>query len=198
MSVTDIPSIDLGEHPQSRTGLLTATIISILWVVAVRIALAPVINDPVNLVSYVGVIGGILGAASMLAVLRWQDLGHSPATQVWARFLANGEGDPIEYVRQGTYLHIVYGAIAGGVYPRLFYLLGIRADLYATLPWSLAIGVAFGLLAFVVAMGLVALNVIEMDVDGRRVGAFLGLHLLYGLMVSAVVGLYGPVFSGVL
>ena len=142
MSVTDIPSIDLGEHPETRTGLLTVTVVSILWVVAVRIGLAPIINDPVNLVTYVGVIGGILGAAGMLAVLRWQDLGHSPATQVWANYLADGEGNPTEYVRQGTYLHLLYGAVAGGVYPRLFYLLGIRADLYATLPWSLAVGIA--------------------------------------------------------
>jgi len=196
MSVTDIPSFDPRDHPQTRTGLLTATVVSVLLVVAIRIAIAPLINDPVQNVTYVGVIGGILGAATVQATIRWTGLGYPPSTQFWSKYL--GDGDPGEYVRQGMYLHLLYGAVAGGVYPRLFYLLGIRVDLYGTLPWSLAIGLAFGLIAFVVAMGFVALRIVEMDVSGERVAAFLSLHLVYGLVVGAVVGLYLPFLHGML
>lgn len=196
MSITDIPSFDLSEHPGTRPGLLTATVVSVLWVVAVRIAIAPLINDTVQNVTYVGVIGGILGAATVQALVRWRNLGYPPSTQFWSKYL--GDGEPGEYVRQGMYLHLLYGAVAGGVYPKFFYLGGIRVDLYGTLPWSLAIGLAFGLLAFVVAMVFVALGLVEMDVTGERVAAFLSLHLAYGLVVGAVVGLYAPFLAGVL
>jgi hypothetical protein len=196
MSVTDIPSFDPRDHPRTRTGLLTATVVSVLLVVAIRIAVAPLIDDPVNSVTYVGVIGGIIGAAAVQWVTRWTGLGYPPSTQFWSEYL--GDGDPGEYLRQGMYMHLLYGAVAGGCYPRLFWLLGIRVDLYGTLPWSLAIGLAFGLLAFVLAIVLVALDAVAMDITGKRVAALLSLHIVYGLVVGAVVGLYLPDLAGVL
>jgi hypothetical protein len=196
MSVRAIPSFVQDEHPRTRIGLLTATLASLGWLVALRIALVSVLDDPVHPVTYIGVVGGVLGAAAVQAIVRWTDLGSLPATQFWATYL--GDGDPGEYVRQGTYLHVLYGAVAGGCYPRLFWLLGFAGEDFAALPWSLAIGLAFGLLAFVVALVFLALGVVEMDVTGERVAAFLSLHLVYGLVVGAVVGLYAPVLADLL
>jgi len=188
MSVTDIPSIDLGEHPETRTGLRTATVLSVLWVVAIRIALVSIIDDPVHPITYVGVMGGIVGAAAMQGVIRWRDLGYSPATHLWSKYVADGE--PPEFVRQGVYLNLLYGAIAGGVYPRLFHSLGFGGDLFAALPGSLISGLAFGALAFLFAMALVIVGVIDMDVDVKRIGMVLGLHLLYGVVLGFVVGIW--------
>jgi hypothetical protein len=188
MSVTDITSIDVGERPQTWMGLVTATVLSVLWVVAIRIALVALINDPVHPITYVGVIGGIVGAAAMQGVIRWRELGYSPATHLWSKYVADGE--PPEFVRQGVYLNLLYGAIAGGVYPRLFHTLGFGGGLFAALPGSLLTGLAFGVLAFVVAMALAVVGLLDMDVDAKRIGMVLSLHLLYGVVLGFVVGVW--------
>jgi hypothetical protein len=166
------------------------SLLGVLWVVAVRISLGGLIGDPVHPVTYVGVLGGVVGALVTLAAIQWRDRDYSLATRSLSSAIA--DGDPAEYRQQGATVHVVYGAIAGGCYPRVAWMLGFEGHQFAALPYSATVGVGFGLLAFVVALAFGLAGVVDLDLDGQIVATAVTRHVLYGLVVGAVVGLWQP------
>lgn len=61
-----------------------------------------------------GVVGGILGTATMTVYRAPLFAGLPPTAEFWARFV--GDGEPSEYPVQALILHFLYGAAAGGVF----------------------------------------------------------------------------------
>jgi hypothetical protein len=195
MSLGDGSGLDLANRPRTPLGVVTATALALLAMGAARVGLASVLADPVQPVTALGVLGGVLGAGLALVVRRHAGLGVPAATRVWSHHVAGT--DPESARTQGAFLHLLAGAVAGGWYPWLFATLGFRVGTFAALPASLAVGLAFGVLVWGVAIGLVGAGVLDLELYGQRVARLLSLQLLYGLAVGAVVGLWCPVLAGV-
>lgn len=170
--------------------LLAITVVTVVLLVAVRVLLGTSIGDAVQPITYYGVVGGLLGAVAMVVLMDLLEVQeYPPSVQFWARFL--GSGKPDNYVGAGLFLHVVYGTVAGGLYPRLAWLAGAGGELYAGWPLGLVGGLIFGVVLFFVAVLYRIFGLFRMEMAPRQVWTLALLHLVYGVVLGFVTALHG-------
>lgn len=167
-------------------------LVGVAGLVWIRTVVGDTLGDSVHPMTYAGVAGGLFGAAVMLVVIDATLVeGQPPAVEFYGYYLGNGT--PSEYRGAGTALHLLYGALAGGFYPRLAHLAGLSGDVWATLPWAVATAVGFATVLFLVGVGYGLVGLFRFDVEPSQVGHFLGFHLLYGVSLGITVGAWQAV-----
>jgi hypothetical protein len=153
-----------------------------------RVALGSVLGDGIHRTTYLGVVGGALGSGTMLLVWWQVDMRDPvPAAQCWSSVLGDpwgGDGDAAWLP-----LHMVYGALLGGLYPRVLWLV-LGGAWWPTLPTGLGTGLAYGGLVMVLAAVYGALGLFEWDGTYTE-GVTVVSHLAYGVVLGFVVGLSG-------
>jgi hypothetical protein len=131
-----------------------------------------------------GFIGGV--AATVVMTVLMMALGDDsppPTALFWSKYI--GDGRPDEYMMQGMVLHFLYGIGAAAVLA-----LALPAVGFGTVgpPVAAGIGVVYGVVLFVIAAVLWMNMVLGLDPDPPEVGMFLVFHLVYGVVLGAVVG----------
>jgi hypothetical protein len=134
-----------------------------------------------------GLAGGIVATIVMTAfMMTLGDDSPPPTAAFYAQYL--GDGTPDDYMREGMFLHMMYGLGAGVV----FAYLGI-ADLFVFTPVDLTNGLlnglAYGFVLFVGAAVFWMNIVLDMDPEPADVVQFLVFHLVYGAVLGAWVGI---------
>ena len=135
-----------------------------------------------------GLVGGVLATVVMTALMMALGDDSPPPT---ALFLAEyvGDGRPEQYMMPGMVLHLLYGIGAGAGLAVV--LIGAGFDPINTVE-AIGAGLGYGLILFVFAAVFWMKLVLDMDPEPKDVGLFLLFHLVYGLVLGAVIG-FGPV-----
>jgi len=187
----------VAEHPQTLPGAVGGILVTIGLVIVLRIGLGLAINDPVHPVTYLAVAGGGFGAVAMFVFnQRTGGDGRFAPVDFWAKRI--GQGDVSSYQRQGLYLHVTYGAILAGFYPRIIQELmgGGAGNLFAAFPLSLVTGAIFGVVLFALGMLYSVVGIFEMEYEPRtNILRFLTAHIVFGLVLGLTVGLMKPVIG---
>jgi hypothetical protein len=187
----------VADHPRSLPGAVGGIAVTIGLVVALRIGVGLAINDPVHPVTYLAVFGGGLGAVAMFVFVQQTGDGSRFAPiDFWAERI--GDGDVAEYQRQGLYLHVTYGAILAGFYPRILIELTGSGTLFAALPLSLVTGTIFGVILFVLGIVYARIGLFGLGFEPPVVFRFLTSHVVFGLVLGLVTGLMKPVIRPLL
>lgn len=133
-----------------------------------------------------GLAGGLVATIAMTVVMMMAgDDSPPPTAQLWAKFVGDGPAD--EYVMQGMVLHFLYGIGAGWV-------LGLIAagGLLLFTPLNLTNGIIngaiYGLLLMVPAVVWFK-GIIGMDAGPPQLLMMTGMHVVYGLVLGAWLGL---------
>ena len=190
----------VAEHPQTLPGAVGGILVTIGLVIVLRIGLGLAINDPVHPVTYLAVAGGGFGAVAMFVFnQRTGGDGRFAPVDFWAKRI--GQGDVTSYQRQGLYLHVTYGAILAGFFPRIMQELmgGGAGNLFATFPLSLVTGTVFGVVLFALGMLYSVVGLFEMEYEPRtNILRFLTAHVVYGLILGLTTGLWLSVLESAL
>jgi len=132
-----------------------------------------------------GLVGGLVATIVMSVVMNVMGGGPPPTANLIARFAG---GDPGEYAMPGMLLHLLYGTVAGGVLVALAVAVldvTLIGDLGGALLWSVVWAI---LLMVVGAVGWVR-GVIGMRPTGGMMMQFGVVHIVYGLVLGAWLGL---------
>ena len=189
----------VSRHPQTIPGLVAGVVISIGLVVGFRILTGLYLGDGVHPVTYTAVVGGGLGATAMfLVVRRFDDPYRFAPVTFWANVL--GDGTLEKYREQGLYLHVTYGAVVAGFYPRVIQELmgGGAGYLFAEFPLALVTGPLVGLVLLAVAFVYEQVGFFQLEYTRDRLVPFVAAHLVYGLVLGATTGLMKPVINPLL
>lgn len=158
-------------------GLLLVSVLSIAVLVAGRMAVAPLLNDPIVEVTWIGLAGGFLGGVMLAAIL---DVG-----------IERLPGETVQF-RALQLVHILYGALAGAFMPAVYWrLFAPEARWIISLPEALHAGQSYGLLMFVVAAtAYLAVGTLGGPGENfRQWGALLGMYVMYGVFFGMWMGL---------
>lgn len=135
-----------------------------------------------------GLVGGLVATIVMTAAMMTLGDGSPPPTAAfWATYV--GGGSPDEYLMQGMVLHLGYGTGAGIAFAWLGVAGLIAYGSIDTLAGGLVNGIAYGIVLFVVAAVVWMRIVLRMDAEPRQVGMFLLFHLVYGVVLGAVLSI---------
>lgn len=132
-----------------------------------------------------GLVGGLVATIGMSIVMKVMGGGPPPTANFIARFTG---GDPGEYAMPGMLLHLVYGTVAGGVLVALAVAV-LDVSLVGDLGGALLWGVVWGILLMVVGAVVWIRGVIGMRPTGGMMMQFGVVHLVYGLVLGAWLGL---------
>lgn len=132
-----------------------------------------------------GVVGGILGTASMTVYRAPLFAGLPPTAEFWARFV--GDGEPSEYPVQALLLHFLYGAGAGSVLG----LVSARADL--DLPGgrasaSMLLAAVYSALLSVFGSRVMLRRLLDIELSSEEALVFHVGHVIYGLSLGTWLG----------
>lgn len=130
-----------------------------------------------------GLVGGLVATIIMSIMMRAMGGGPPPTAALIAKFQG---GEPEDHMMPGMLLHLVYGTVAGGV---LVALVAAAALGISGLTMWLGVGLAYGIVLLLGgAMGWVK-GVIGMDPDKEMMVGFAVVHIVYGLVLGAWLGL---------
>ena len=131
-----------------------------------------------------GLFGGVLATVVMTALIITLGDDSPPPTAMFLSKYA-GDGDPEEYMMPGLGLHFLYGTGAGVVLAGVLLVTGVETlDFVA----AVAVGLGYGLFVFVGAAVVWMNIVLDMDPEPRETGVFALFHVVYGLVLGAVIG----------
>jgi hypothetical protein len=196
MGAFDRDSGRLAVVTDSAFGTVGAALATLLVVLGVRYGVGAALGRGVHELTYLGIAGGAVGALAMIGAggLRDGDRAILPI-RLWAGLL--DDPDPDELAGPGAYVHLVFGGALGPLSTWLAWLVGLTGAWYATLPQALLPAVGYALVLAIV--GFVALELrglLEGGVEGMpEQAAFIGQHVVYGLVLGVAVGLYRPLFA---
>jgi hypothetical protein len=131
-----------------------------------------------------GLVGGV--AATIVMTIFMMALGDDsppPTALLWSKYI--GDGDPDEYMMPGMALHMLYGIGAGVALAVVLPLVGFRNIELLT---ATVAGLGYGFVLFVFAAAFWMNVVLGLDPEPKQVGSFLLFHLIYGLVLGAVLG----------
>ena len=169
---------------------VATALVTVAVLLGVRLAISPLIGDPVTISTYFGVAGGFVGAVAMVVGLDVLGLsGPTPGAQFWARVA--GDVEPGSARWPGLAVHLVYGAVAGAVYPRALWW-ALEGSMM-TIPGGLLGGVIFGTILFVLALAFWLAGLYGMVASADLLARYYTLHLVYGVALGSVVGTYSLV-----
>jgi len=174
-------SMDFNQALRSRIELSLAVLGTIVGLVLVREVGGYALGNTTGWRSWVGLISGLLGAATMVTVLE---------------VLVDIEPDELAMFRQVQYVHVIYGAVAGGLYPALVSTIGFDMGWATTFPRAV-LG-SFGYTVVLFALGMVVytfVGAVRPDRQGiQEVGVLFGLYVLYAIVFGVSMSLTGPVW----
>lgn len=131
-----------------------------------------------------GLVGGLLATIVMtMFMMALGDDSPPPTAALWAKYV--GDGPPEEYVMPGMLLHMLYGIGAGAVFVVLAEALGYGLTSLTT---AVVAGVLYAVALMLVGMVFWMKIVIGLDADAKTAGMFGFFHLVYGVVLGAVVG----------
>lgn len=131
-----------------------------------------------------GLAGGLLATIVMTGfMMALGDDSPPPTAALWSKFVGDRPAD--EYMMQGMVLHLLYGIGAGVVFVLALPAAGVALTDLVT---ATAAGVGYAILLTVVGMVFWMKIVIGMDADPKEMGLFVVFHLVYGVVLGAVVG----------
>jgi hypothetical protein len=131
-----------------------------------------------------GLVGGLLATIVMtMFMMALGDDSPPPTAQLWAKYV--GDGPAEEYMMPGMALHMMYGIGAGVAFVLVVPALGFGLE---TLLTAVAFGAAYGIVLTVVGMVLWMRVVLAMEPDPKVIGMFTVFHLVYGVVLGAIVG----------
>lgn len=131
-----------------------------------------------------GLAGGIVATIVMTVfMMALGDDSPPPTALFWSKYV--GDGGPDEYMMQGMVLHLLYGLGAGVVFALVLPAAGFAS---VGLTAAAGLGVAYGVVLFVVAAVLWMNVVLDIDAELPMVGMFLLFHLVYGVVLGAWLG----------
>ena len=131
-----------------------------------------------------GLVGGLLATIVMtMFMMTLGDDSPPPTAQLWAKYV--GDGPAEEYMMPGMALHMMYGIGAGVAFVLVVPALGFGLE---TLLTAVAFGAAYGIVLTVVGMVLWMRVVLAMEPDPKMMGMFTVFHLVYGVVLGAIVG----------
>jgi len=132
-----------------------------------------------------GVVGGLLGTATMTVYRAPLFAGLPPTAEFWSQFV--GDGEPSEYTLQALFLHFLYGAGAGGVLG----LLSTRTDLdvIAGRAWaSMTVATVYSVLLSLLGSRLLLRRLLGIDLSSKEALVFHVGHVIYGLSLGTWLG----------
>ena len=129
-----------------------------------------------------GLVGGVVATVVMTALMMvLGDDSPPPTAMLVAKF---ADGDPEDYAMPGMALHFLYGIGAGAVFAvALPLVLDDPSVAVAT-----GLGVAYGVVLMVVGMAFWMRGVIGADPGRNTMQMFAIVHVVYGVVLGAVVG----------
>jgi len=131
-----------------------------------------------------GLLGGLLATIVMTAfMMTLGDDSPPPTALFWSQYV--GDAGPKEYMMQGMVLHFLYGVGAGAVLAAVLPEVGFET---VELLEAVGIGLGYGFVLFVVAAVFWMNIVLDLDPEPSDVGQFLLFHLIYGVVLGAVIG----------
>jgi hypothetical protein len=135
-----------------------------------------------------GLAGGLLATtvASTVFTLAGRDR-PLPAARLVAQFVLV-DGRQADAIWAGLALHVLAGTVAGGVFALI---LGAVTDPAGTVPLlsGVAWGVAYGLVLFVLHVGVLLGALPGVSIGRELLAEFFVLHAIYGTVVGGWVGL---------
>jgi hypothetical protein len=138
-----------------------------------------------------GLVGGLVATVVMTALMMAMgDDSPPPTAQVWAKYV--GDGLVEEYPMQGMILHLRYGIGAGWVFA-LVAAFGLLALTPPNLVDGVINGAVYGIILVVVAAVVWMRLVLGMEPDAGTLGGFTLMHVVYGVVLGAFLGLGGLV-----
>lgn len=168
--------MEFDELFRSRSELAVGALATIIVLVLLRMILGVATGDTIDWGTWVGLASGLLGAVVWVGVLE---------------LLVDVGDDELVLFHQIQYAHVVYGTVAGALYPPIIAVLGLDRGLWSAFPQAFVGGLAYSVLVFVVAMGIyILVGAIRIDEDGvREVAVLAGLYLLYGVVFGVSMSL---------
>lgn len=132
-----------------------------------------------------GVQGGVVATLVMTAYRLPVSRSLPPSANVWAKYV--GGGDPDQYTVEGIVLHLLYGAVAGGVFGAIVPESGtdptVRREV-RDVAWGVAYAVALSVFGSRVMLG----RVLGMDLEADEALVFHLGHVVYGLALGTWLG----------
>lgn len=133
-----------------------------------------------------GLAGGLVATISMtILMMAIGDDSPPPTALFWSEYV--GDGRPEESMPQGMVLHFFYGLSAGVVFAVGAFLL--EFGFAGEVALAVAGGLIWGIILFLVAAVFWMNVVLDLDPEREAVIAFAVFHIVYGLVLGAVVGL---------
>jgi hypothetical protein len=130
-----------------------------------------------------GLAGGIVATIVMTVFMMVMgDGGPPPTARMVAKFAG---GDPEDYAMPGMALHFLYGIGAGAVFAVAVPALGV--DL-GSIALAVGVGLAYGIVLMVGGMVFWVRLIIGIEPDRDMMVMFGVVHVVYGLVLGAVVG----------
>ncbi|MBX0325515.1 hypothetical protein EGH21_21045 [Halomicroarcula sp. F13] len=132
-----------------------------------------------------GLVGGLVATIVMtMFMMALGDDSPPPTAALWAKYV--GDEGPESYMMQGMALHMLYGIGAGAVFAVVVTALGFGVGPGA-LTTSLLWAVVYGLVLTVVGAVFWMRVVLAMEPEPAMVGMFTLFHLVYGIVLGAMV-----------
>lgn len=132
-----------------------------------------------------GLVGGIVATIVMTAGMMSLGDGGPPPTAGLVAKLAGGE--PAEYEMPGMLLHVLYGVGAGVVFALGVPQVGLGFD---SIVVATGLGFVYGVVLMIVGMLFWMRTVLGMDPDRDTMMMFVTVHVVYGVVIGAVLGIY--------
>lgn len=129
-----------------------------------------------------GLVGGLLGAIASAALRRAAGDEPAPSATVWAMYF--GDGEPEHYALQGAVVHVLYGALAGGLFALSAGSLSLGL---ATAADALLWAVVWAAVLAVIAVGFWGMVLIGETPDPRGVAELGAVHLAFAVVLGLFV-----------
>lgn len=132
-----------------------------------------------------GMKGGLIATLVMTAYRLPISQSLPPTANFWARYVGGGDSD--QYTVQGIVLHLLYGAVAGGVFGVIVPESGTDPTVERELrdvAWGLGYAIALSAFGSRVMLG----RVLGMDLEADEALVFHLGHVVYGLTLGTWLG----------
>jgi hypothetical protein len=130
-----------------------------------------------------GLAGGVVATIVMtIGMMVMGDGGPPPTASLVAKFAG---GEPADYEMPGMALHLVYGIAAGAVFAVGVPAVGLDLGSIAV---AVGLGLVYGIVLMIGGMMFWMRTVIGMEPDRDTMVTFATVHVLYGVVLGAVLG----------
>jgi hypothetical protein len=129
-----------------------------------------------------GLVGGLIATIVMSIVMKFLGGGPPPTAALLAKFMG---GEPGDRAKPGMLLHMIYGTGAGLVFAVGVPIIGL--DLASIVP-AVGLGLVYGLVLMIGGMAFWLKGIIGMEPDRDMLVTFGIVHVVYGLVLGALLG----------